>query len=109
MLVEWVDKNKGQILEDFKEMTGGEIEIYNGNMRIIEKGYRDKKPIALVEKTIGNEKEYIVAFYYTTKQDKLEWAYGYYYDNDKSKAFNDFKKVISGGNLAHTFDERKDR
>ena len=80
MLVEWVDKNKGQILEDFKEMTGGEIEIYNGNMRIIEKGYRDKKPIALVEKTIGNEKEYIVAFYYTTKQDKLEWAYGYYYD-----------------------------
>ena len=102
MLNEWVDRNKEQIIEDFKEMTGGEIGLYNGNMRIIEKGYRDKKPIALVEKTIGNEKEYIVAFYYTTKQDKLEWAYGYYYDNDKSKAFNDFKKVISGGNLAHT-------
>ena len=64
MLVEWVDKNKGQILEDFKEMTGGEIEIYNGNMRIIEKGYRNKEPVALVEKTIGNEKEYIVAFFY---------------------------------------------
>lgn len=64
MLVEWVDKNKGQILEDFKEMTGGEIEIYNGNMRIIEKGYRNKEPVALVEKTIGNEKVYSCFFLY---------------------------------------------
>ena len=45
MLNEWVDKNKEQIIEDFKEMTGGEIGLYNGNMRIIEKGYRDKKPL----------------------------------------------------------------
>lgn len=109
MLIEWVDKNKEQILEDFKEMTGGEIEIYNGNMRIIEKGFRNKEPIALVEKTIGNEKEYIVAFFYTTKQDKLEWAYGYYYSDDKTKARNDFQKVISGENLADTFVKKERR
>lgn len=109
MLVEWVDKNKGQILEDFKEITGGEIEIYNGNMRIIEKGYRNKEPIALVEKTVGNEKEYIVAFFYTTQQDKLEWAYGYYYDNDKVKAQKDFQKVVSGDNLADTFNKKESR
>lgn len=109
MLNEWVNKNKEQIIEDFKEMTGSEVDLYNGNMRIVERGYRDKKPIALIEKIIGNEKEYIIAFYYTTKKDKLEWAYGYYYDNDRTKAFNDFEKVIFGGNLANTFDERKDR
>lgn len=109
MLIEWVDKNKEQILKDFKEMTGGEIEIYNGNMRIIEKGFRNKEPIALVEKTIGNEKEYIVAFFYTTNQDKLNWAYGYYYSDDKTKARNDFQRVISGENLADTLVKKERR
>lgn len=108
MLVEWVNKNKGQILEDFKVMTGGEIEVYNENMRILDKGFRNKEPVALIEKTIGNEKEYIVAFYYQTKQDKLEWGYGYYYEG-KEKAKADFKKVISGGNLADTFNKKDSR
>ena len=53
-------------------MTGGEIGLYNGNMRIIEKGYRDKKPIALVEKTIGNEKGIYCCFLLHNKT-RLNW------------------------------------
>lgn len=48
-------------------------------------------------------------FFYTTKQDKLEWAYGYYYDNDKVKAQKDFQKVVSGDNLADTFNKKESR
>ena len=43
------------------------------------------------------------------KQDKLEWAYGYYYDNDKVKAQKDFQKVVSGDNLADTFNKKESR
>ena len=32
---------------------------------------------------------------------------GYYYDNDLTKAKEDFKEVISGGNLADTFIQNK--
>lgn len=109
MLLEWAQNNKEKIMEDFKEMTGGEIEIYNGNMQIIERGQRKDQPIALVEKSIGNEKEYIVAFYYKTNGDKLSWGYGYYYDNDKNKALEDYQKVISGGSITRTFERKDDR
>ena len=110
MLVEWVEKNKETIREDYKEMTGGEPKIYNGNMVIVDKGFRKDQPVALVEKTLnGNEKEYIVAMYYKVNDDKLSWGYAYYYDNDKSKAEEDYRKVISGGNLAHTFDKEQER
>lgn len=110
MLVEWIEKNKETIRADYKEMTGGEPEIYNGNMVILEKGFRKDQPVALVEKTLNdNEKEYIVAMYYKVNDDKLSWGYAYYYDNDKSKAQEDYKNVISGGNLAHTFDKGQER
>lgn len=110
MLTEWVDKNKETILADYREMTGGEPKLYNGNMVIIDKGFRKDQPVALVEKSLSdNEKEYIVAMYYKVNDDKLSWGYAYYYDNDKQKAEEDYKKVISGGNLAHTFDKGQER
>lgn len=110
MLTEWVDKNKETIFADYREMTGGEPKLYNGNMVIIDKGYRKDQPVALIEKSINDkEKEYVVAFYYKVEDDKLSWGYAYYYDNDKQKAETDYKKVISGGNLAHTFDKGQER
>ncbi len=110
MLTEWVDKNKETILADYREMTGGEPKLYNGNMVIIDKGFRKDQPIALIEKSLSDsEKEYIVAIYYKINDDKLTWGYAYYYDNNKQKAEADYKKVISGGNLAHTFDKGQER
>lgn len=110
MLVEWVESNKETILNDYKEMTGGEREVYNGNMIILDKGFRKDQPVALVEKSLSNnEKEYIVAMFYKVDDDKLSWGYAYYYDSNKEKAENDYKNVISGGNLAHTFDRQQER
>lgn len=101
-LTEWVDKNKQQIFSDYQKITRGDIEKVN-NMKIVDRGFRNQDPIALIEKTIGNEKEYIIAFFYQAEIDKLDWAYGYYYDDNKTKAMNDFNRVICGGNLADTF------
>ena len=91
--------------KEYKEMTNIESEIYNGNMRILEKGVRRDQPIALVEKHLADDtKEYLIAFYYQINDDKLSWGYAFYYDNNKKKAKGDYNKVIKGGNLAHTFD-----
>ncbi len=110
MLGFWVEKNKDKILADYKEITNGEPELYNGNMKILEKGFRKDQPIALVEKNFENDtKEYLVAFYYKVNDDKLSWGYAYYYDNDKEKAKNEYKNAINGGNLAHTFDKGQER
>lgn len=108
MLTEWVEKNKEAILADYKEMVNGEPELFNETMRIIDKGFRRDQPIALIEKTLtDNSKEYIIAFYYQTDGDKLSWGYGYYYDTNIDKAKQDYKKVISGGNIADTFEKGK--
>ncbi len=81
-----------------------------GNLKLFNKGYRNDGAIALVERTLSdNSKEYIIAFYYSIDNDKLDWGYGYYYDTDISKAREDYKKVISGGDLAHTFDKKQER
>lgn len=110
MLQEWLSKNEDRIEKEYRETVGFEDKIYNGNMVIIDKGFRNNQPIALVEKSLGdNGKEYIVAMYYKINDDNLSWGYAYYYDNDKQKAETDYKKVISGGNLAHTFDKEQER
>ena len=110
MLQKWLSKNMNKIEQEYKEKIGFEDKIYNGNMIIINKGFRKNEPIALVEKTInGSEKEYIVAFYYKENENKLSWGYAYYYDNDRKKAETDYNKVINGGNLAHTFDREQER
>lgn len=96
-----IEKKVGEKLQT-KE---SESEIYNGNMRILEKGFRRDQPIAFVEKNLTDDtKEYLIAFYYQINDDKLSWGYAFYYDNNKQKAEEDYNKVIKGGNLANTFD-----
>lgn len=105
MLEKWLENNKDRIEVEYKESIGYEDKIYNDNMTILNKGLRKDQPIALVERTLNKqEKDYIIAFNYNIKDDKLSWRYGYYYDNNKTKAENDFEKVISGGNLSKTFE-----
>lgn len=109
MLERWVANNKEKIIVDYNEMTGGTPKNYNGNMIILDKGFRGNSPIALVERTIQDSKDYIVVFNYEIYDDKLNWGYGYYYNDNITKAKQDFQKVIRGGNLVHTFDNKEER
>ncbi len=111
MLCSWVNDNKEKIEAEYKDFIGYEEKVYNdGKFKIIDKGYRNDQPIALVERTFNdNSKEYIIAFYYRIDNDKLDWGYGYYYDKDISKAKQDYQKVINGGNLADTFERKEER
>ena len=82
--------------------------MLDGGMYVIDLGYRNKQPVALIEKTMqDNSKEYIIAFNYKITDKKIDWAYGYYYNENISKAKQDFNKVLSGVNLANTFDKNK--
>ncbi len=108
MLEHWLNKNKDRIELEYKKAIGYEDKVYDKNMTIIDKGTRREQPVALIEKSLSEiEKEYIIAFNYRIKDNKIDWAYGYYYDNNISKAKDDFKKVINGENLSKTF-ERED-
>lgn len=73
------------------------------NMYVIDVGYRNEEPIALVEKITKYGKEYIIGFNYKITDNKIQWGYGYYYGTDITKAKNDFKNVLAGGNLSDTF------
>lgn len=80
---------------------------FDNGMYVMDVGYRREQPVALVERTFSNgSKEYIIAFSYKVKDNKLDWGYGYYYDTNLEKAKQDFKKVLSGGNLADTFSKK---
>lgn len=108
MLEQWLSKNKDRIELEYKKAIGYEDKVYNKNMTIIDKGTRREQPVALIEKSLSEiEKEYIIAFNYRIKDNKIDWAYGYYYDDNMPKAKDDFKKVINGENLSKTF-ERED-
>ncbi len=99
----WVDINKSDIEELYRQTIGYKEKVYNGNTIIIDKGYRNTDKVALLEKTIGNRKEYIIAFHYQEDKDKLSWAYAYYFDKDKEKAIESYDNVLNGGNLADVF------
>ena len=99
----WVDINKSDIEELYRQTIGYKEKVYNGNTIIIDKGYRNTDKVALLEKTIGNQKEYIIAFHYQEDKDKLSWAYAYYFDKDKEKAIESYDNVLNGGNLADVF------
>lgn len=109
MLSGWVEDNKKEIESKYRSYIGYEEKIYNGNLKIIETGFRKEQPVALVEKNIEsmNRKEYIVAFNYTLDKENsnLSWGYGYYY-YDKDSGVKAYEKVINGGNLSHNFDKR---
>ena len=113
MLEHWVDKNRDYIKNSYKEFIGeekiGKTRQLDNGIYVIDVGYRNNsEPIALVEKTRkDNSKEYIIAFYYSIKDNKIDWGYGYYYDNDIQKAKEDFNKVLRGGNLANTFEKKE--
>lgn len=105
----WYNENKNKTKEKNEEMKKNEQkdnrhrELDNG-MYVMDLGYRGKEPIALVERTFSdNTKEYIVAFNYEIKDNKINWGYGYYYSTNIDKAKEDFDKVLAGGNLADTF------
>lgn len=114
MLESWVSDNKDFIRKEHSLFIGESIDrndktrMLKDGMYVIDLGYRNKQPVALIEKTMqDNSKEYIIAFNYKINDKKIDWAYGYYYNNNISKAKQDFNKVLSGGNLADTFDKKK--
>jgi hypothetical protein len=80
--------------------------MLDNSMYIMDLGYRNKQPIALIERTMQDKSlEYIIAFNYKITDRKIDWAYGYYYNDDILKAKQDFNKVIQGGNLSKTFEK----
>lgn len=99
-LQEWLEDNKEIIQSEY-------LHYFNlDNKHILEIGNRGGTKVALVEHCFKDEtKEYIVAFHYKVDDKKLDWGYGYYYDNNLEKAKADFEKVKAGGNLADTFKE----
>ncbi len=115
MLEQWVNENETNIRKDYKEFSGAEKSKKTrelDNAIVLDVGYRNKEPIALVERKMKDhreEKQYVVAFSYKITDNEITWAYGYYYYNDLEKAKQDFDKVINGGNLAHTFDKEQER
>ena len=114
MLESWVNDNKDFIRKEHNLFIGETIDrddktrMLDNGMYVMDLGYRNKQPVALVEKTMQDKsKEYIIAFNYKINNKKIDWAYGYYYNNNISKAKQDFNKVLSGGNLADTFNKKK--
>ena len=109
MLEKWIHDNKVSIQANYNNFIGiddKKTRTLDNGIYVMNLGFRKDQPIALIEKSIGEQKQYIVAFNYIIKDNKMEWAYAYYYENNKDKAINDFKKVTSGGDIADTFKEK---
>lgn len=104
---EKVNENVGTIEELLSSKN--KTRQLDDNMLVIDVGYRNKEPIALVERTTKYGKEYIIGFNYEITDNKIQWGYGYYYDTNIAKAKSDFKKVLAGGNLADTFEKKKNK
>lgn len=103
ILQEWLDNNKEIIQSEY-------LCYFNLDDKcILETGTRNNEKVALIERTTEYGKEYIVAFNYKVNDKKVEWGYGYYYDSNYIKAKDDFEKVKAGGNLADTFDVKKNK
>lgn len=113
MLEKWVNDNKDFIKEQHSLFIGETSErdktrMLDNGMYIMDLGYRNKQPVALIERTMQDKSiEYIIAFNYKITDKKIDWAYGYYYNDNISKAKQDFNKALSGGNLADTFNKNK--
>ena len=109
MLEKWIQDNKVSIQENYNNFIGVDdkkTRTLDNGIYVMNLGFRKDQPIALIEKSIGEQKQYIVAFNYIIKDNKMEWAYAYYYENNKDKAINDFRKATSGGDIADTFKEK---
>jgi len=102
-----IDKTIGYDVPNAMEHFNLLDKVFDNNLKIIDTGYRREQPIALVKRERDDFLEYIVAFDYEFKDNRLYWGYGYYYSDDLSKATADFKKVLNNGNLADTFSNEK--
>jgi len=100
-LQEWVNDNRDIIKSQQLVYTKSDDKL------ILETGKRGDVPVALVKRENQHIKEYIVAFHYEIKDNKVQWGYGYYYDQNIEKAKADFEKVKAGGNLADTFNNEE--
>lgn len=102
-LQEWVNDNRDIIKSE--QLVYSKLD----DKLIIETGERRDTPVALVKRENKQVKEYIIAFNYEIKDNKVQWGYGYYYDTNIEKAKADFEKVKAGGNLEHTFTEKENK
>lgn len=111
MLEQWVNDRKDLIQQEYSDFIGLEnpnkTRMLDNGIFVLDLGYRNNQPVALVERHFDNTKEYIIAFNYKITDNKIDWAYGNYYGTDISKAKKDFDKVLKGGNLADTFENKK--
>lgn len=108
MLQEWLENNQDKVKEYLEIDTPNNLTRHlEDGIYVMDLGYRKEQPVALVRRGNDENKQYIIAFNYRIKDNKMDWAYGYYYDDNINKAKEDFKKVLNGGNLSKTF-ERKD-
>ena len=111
MLESWVDDNKDYIVEQHRQFTidkNYDTRQLDNGIYVMDLGYRNKQPVALLEKTTEYGKEYIIAFDYKIVENKIDWLYGYYYNNDLEKVQKDFKKVLEGKSLYNTFNKDKE-
>lgn len=97
-------ENKDGIKDNDLNIKGNKY----GDIRVINTCSRKNQSIALLQRDKNEGSEYIIAFNYEISENKLNWGYGYYYENDARKAFSDFDIVKEGGNLANTFKENRD-
>lgn len=113
MLESWVNDNKNFIKNQHDLFVGktssNKIRKLGNGMYVIDVGYRNEQPVALVKKDTNYGLEYIVAFNYKIDNDRINWAYGSYYGDDFPKAKQDFDKVLNGGNLSKTFERNDER
>lgn len=110
MLQVWLDNNPDLINEYIEtEKLNNKTRQLDNEIVVIDVGYRKEQPIALVQRGKDKDMEYVVAFNYRIKDNKMDWAYGYYYDKDLIKAKEDFNKVLNNGNLANTFERKEER
>lgn len=106
---EKVNESVGTMEDLLSSKVPNKTRQLDDNMIVIDVGYRNEQPVALVERTTQYGKEYIIGFNYEITDNKMQWGYGYYYGTDITKAKNDFKKVLAGGNLADTFKEKRNK
>ena len=113
MLESWINDNKNFIKNQHDlfvgESSSNKTRKLGNGMYVIDVGYRKEQPVALVKKDTDYGLEYIVAFNYKIDNNRINWAYGSYYNDDLTKAKQDFDKVLNGGNLSKTFERNDER
>lgn len=107
----WLFENSDYIRGEFENYQNQKLPfnkiVLQNNMKILRMGKRRDQPIALIEKNYGDNREFVVAFYYQVKDKQINWGYGHYYSN-YNDALNDYKKVILENAINQKLNERGD-